>query len=577
MKKAAALITVLIFFVSMLSIGTAEQNIRPGSYALGTKINDFTFTTYNGEEVTLSEVLKEKDMVLINVWASWCGPCKMEFPYLQEAYDAYRDQVEVFALSCEASDTDKRLADFADAYGLTFKIGRDPVNFLRGLNMNSIPVSLVVDRYGVICFIQAGAQTSAGAFTRLFDVFVGRDYPESILLNDIPPVRPSIDAVPDEEISEALNADGRNVSAKTVWPMAKVEKDGRIVMKSTNGGYQSSTSAVEATVHAENGEAIVVTFKTSTESVFDPLQIIVNDQKVKCFAGEHDWMTYAIPVDEAGEYTVTAAYTKDHMTDSGEDTVWIDSISVVQDAAAALAGNPIYPTHDSVSLDVVTPSARQIMIEDPHGILVDAFGPAKYYVANSSFVEVVATLTAEIDPEQAFLVNNANTYISLADIASDDGYCYTADVDDTNSTGYLFSYAMLYETPNDSAPLMLINFYDENDLNQFIKQNHLGSWQYVETEMNSAVSPALSVEATYTIKCTDTEGNPIPGVMLQICDESTCQVAVTDSDGKYTMTTSPYPWEVHILMAPSGYKNEADQVKTLPIEGGEAQFILTKE
>ena len=70
MKKAAALITVLIFFVSMLSIGTAEQNIRPGSYALGTKISDFTFTTYNGEEVTLSEVLKEKDMVLINVWAS---------------------------------------------------------------------------------------------------------------------------------------------------------------------------------------------------------------------------------------------------------------------------------------------------------------------------------------------------------------------------------------------------------------------------------------------------------------------------------------------------------------------------
>ncbi len=44
---------------------------------MGDKIQDFTVTTFDGKTVTLSEVLKEKDMVLINIWATWCGPAAL--------------------------------------------------------------------------------------------------------------------------------------------------------------------------------------------------------------------------------------------------------------------------------------------------------------------------------------------------------------------------------------------------------------------------------------------------------------------------------------------------------------------
>ena len=573
MKKISLLLVTLL----MLCVGTvmAESAIRPGSYTLGTKIQDFSFTTYDGQEVVLSEVLKEKDMVLINIWASWCNPCRMEFPYMQEAYAQYQDQVEIIALSCETTDTAATLTQFAKEYGLTFKIGQDPVNFLAALNMNSIPVSLVVDRFGVICFIEAGAQTSADAFTRLFDVYVGDDYTESVLLNDIPAARPDIASATDAEVSEALGVAAKNLSSASVWPMVTAEKDGRSVVASSNKGYASSVSAVEAKVHANAGDAIVITFKTSTEAVFDALRIMVNDENVKRFTGEHDWMTYAIPVEEAGEYTVTVAYQKDQVSDGGEDTVWIDEIVVIQDAESALAMNLVYPSDDAITLQPTGAEVKQVEIEDPYGALYNTFGAARYYIANADTVEVYATLTEEIDPEAAFLFSSHDGgYASLAQVLREDGYHYTTGVDSVAATGYICTYVALYENAQGQNPLMIILFRDEENLNSFVAQNSLGEWTYIE---EAAEAVTVISEATYTIRCVDGDDLPVVGVMLQICDETTCQVVVTDENGCYAMTTSPYAWEVHILKTPAGYAANGEKDAILPEHGGAATFVLEKE
>ena len=54
---------------------------------LGDVMFDFTVTASDGKEYTLSELLKEKDAVVLNFWYLNCAPCRMEFPYLQEAYE----------------------------------------------------------------------------------------------------------------------------------------------------------------------------------------------------------------------------------------------------------------------------------------------------------------------------------------------------------------------------------------------------------------------------------------------------------------------------------------------------------
>ena len=80
MKKMLALVLVLAMCLGCAAL--AEETALV--YALGAPMPDFTFTDINGVSHTLSETLKEKEMVLINLWATWCGPCRMMAPVVEE-------------------------------------------------------------------------------------------------------------------------------------------------------------------------------------------------------------------------------------------------------------------------------------------------------------------------------------------------------------------------------------------------------------------------------------------------------------------------------------------------------------
>ena len=70
------------------------QDLTGASLSVGDGMYDITVTTVNGETVVLSELLKEKDMVMLNFWFSNCGPCRSEFPYMAEAYESYKGKVD---------------------------------------------------------------------------------------------------------------------------------------------------------------------------------------------------------------------------------------------------------------------------------------------------------------------------------------------------------------------------------------------------------------------------------------------------------------------------------------------------
>ena len=81
------------------------ESVTANVFKLGDVMYDFSFTDNSGNTVTLSEVLAEKELVVLNYWYANCSWCVKEFPVLQQAYEMLGDNVEVFGLNSFAEDT----------------------------------------------------------------------------------------------------------------------------------------------------------------------------------------------------------------------------------------------------------------------------------------------------------------------------------------------------------------------------------------------------------------------------------------------------------------------------------------
>ena len=130
---------------------------------------EFTLPDLTGRPVRLTDL--HGHPVLINLWATWCHPCREEMPSLQALYTAYREQG--FIVVAVASDTDGRdtVAPFVQQYGLTFPVVLDPHNTLEErLQVAGIPTSYVLDRQGRIVSVEVGKrQWNRQEFRRLLE------------------------------------------------------------------------------------------------------------------------------------------------------------------------------------------------------------------------------------------------------------------------------------------------------------------------------------------------------------------------------------------------------------------------
>lgn len=111
---------------------------------------DFTLETSAGEIITLSELRGRP--ILINLWASWCGPCRQEMPAIQRTFEMYQDRgFTVLAVNVTAQDNESAALAFVKEYGLTFPILMDREGDVARIYENrALPSSFFVDRDGVI-------------------------------------------------------------------------------------------------------------------------------------------------------------------------------------------------------------------------------------------------------------------------------------------------------------------------------------------------------------------------------------------------------------------------------------------
>jgi peroxiredoxin len=125
---------------------------------VGDPAPDFSLKTIDGDEVKLSDF--NGKTVLLNLWASWCSPCRYEMPGIQAAYEKYKDRgLVVLGIDYTFQDNLLDAKAFVEEFKLAFPILIDETGEVStGLyGMRGLPTSYFIDTEGILQRIQVGA------------------------------------------------------------------------------------------------------------------------------------------------------------------------------------------------------------------------------------------------------------------------------------------------------------------------------------------------------------------------------------------------------------------------------------
>lgn len=128
----------------------------PGKVDIGLPAPEYVSQTLSGDSVSLAS-LKDK-VVLLNVWATWCHPCRTEIPELRDIHTRYKDRgLELIGVSVDAEGNDEGIREFMKEFEMQYPVWRDPservsTQFL----VIGVPATFLIDRRGILRWRKTG-------------------------------------------------------------------------------------------------------------------------------------------------------------------------------------------------------------------------------------------------------------------------------------------------------------------------------------------------------------------------------------------------------------------------------------
>jgi cytochrome c biogenesis protein CcmG/thiol:disulfide interchange protein DsbE len=150
-KKSLVLVSLAVAALLWSCSGKQPFNAEAQSIRNRKPAADFTLRDANGSAVKLSDYRGK--VVLLNFWATWCGPCTLEIPWFEEFERDYKTQgLAVVGVSMD-EDGWKAIKPYMDAHKMNYRVllGDDSVSQLYG-GVDSLPTTFIIDRAGRVAF-----------------------------------------------------------------------------------------------------------------------------------------------------------------------------------------------------------------------------------------------------------------------------------------------------------------------------------------------------------------------------------------------------------------------------------------
>jgi len=604
MRKRIAFLLAFLLMVSMAFTGKntvfaadsseTTESAAGGSLEMGSKLEDFTVNLVDGTQVKFSDILKDHKAVMINCFASWCIHCIDELPAMEEAYQKVSDDVAIIAISTDKHDTLEKLAPIKEENNLTFYVGIEPTGMFSSLTEKGYPSSLLVDRYGVICWKEDGAIKDSGKFDRLFQAFIGDDYTDSLINFEIPMQKPDAEPLSDEELTEAVNADGsqikvENVANEFAWPFIKDDDGG---VKASNSKAPESCAIMHFTVTSEKGDVLALEARTDCDP-YNYLQIMIDDDNAGIITGQKDWQTWTHEFEEEGEHDVLIAF-YNNMCKDQEQKASVRNLVLLSgdEAKEALSKVKTYPQTldgDDLKIDIVS-DYKKVAVKNAEEETVGYM-----YLLKDPNLKVHFAIGKDVDPEQVTIAASDNKSVDRKAIT---------DLE-TDETGFNYSYDM--SGVGDTFGVVGIQYGDVKDayylaaseagLDAFCKaigesyEQEL-TWAYEDgSKRAEEASPstksaapastdqgtAADAESKYELTFVDQDGKPVENVVVSVCSDSYCRMMQSDAEGRIVIENAEGAYDVHILVVPDGYEISGDGAITLDKDTRAYSFLLNKK
>ena len=164
MKKMLNIVLVMVIALTFTFTACQSEQDSAQAPQVGKLAPEFTLPDLDGKSISLGELRGRP--VILNFWASWCGPCVFEMPFMQEIHEAWSDKSLVL-LAINIGESPSQVQKFMEEKQLSFPVLLDIDGQVGGqYSIRAIPTTVFIDKDGIIQLMRIGAFPSKEALEK---------------------------------------------------------------------------------------------------------------------------------------------------------------------------------------------------------------------------------------------------------------------------------------------------------------------------------------------------------------------------------------------------------------------------